>query len=301
MFIKYGFCGYAAPTPFFNRFVMNDGTVYPIDDPYLFAFTGINSPNHPIISNGQTVNITKNNVAEVHVRIPIEPINNLFCAQLFRLYQNPAGTLMDVELIYDESVEITIPNGYNDFFNAMFYGSNIRFPEDSKFTIPANITRIIGEGFCRSMFQNCTIQNFPNSFTFMPKLYNVSDTFCFAMFYNANFGPALPSGFNLPGIIEWDAGTSRNLQYCVSMFDSCTNLVGLPRNFKLTENAPPRSADSSIFAQMFINCTNLRNDLANGVMLYFPYPSTNCFGGTCPVTPTSPTAGSTVYVSMAEI
>lgn len=299
MFIKYGFCGYPGPTPFFNRMIMEDGTIHPIDDAYLFAFTGSTDLNHAFVSNGSRVSVVKDNVAEVHIRIPFLTTRTLFCYRLFASYSNPNGTLIDIEFEYDVSTEITIQDGYTDFMNQMFYLSNIIFPEDSNFTIPPNITRVYGINFCRSMFQGCTIQNFPRSFTLMPKLYWVAETFCYAMFLSSNFGTALPAGFNLPGIIEWE-DSAPYLNYCGAMFTNCTQLIGLPRNFKFTENTPPRQSQSDIYIQMFYNCSNLRPGTSDSVALHFPFQSIDCFGGTCPITPSSPTAGSTVYIQVAE-
>jgi len=95
---------------------------------------------------------------------------------------------------------------------------------------------------------------------------------------------SMPIGFNIPSGLP---SGSNSIGY--SWMD-CTSLTSMPAGFNIPSNW---TGDLPL---TWYNCTNLKAD-GYTEDIYFNTTSNNAFGGTCPITPDSPTAGSSVAVN----
>ncbi len=100
---------------------------------------------------------------------------------------------------------------------------------------------------------------------------------------------SMPVGFNLPTGITTVG--SNFLRFC---WYGCTSLSSMPSGFNLPTGIT--SAGSNFLNSCWYNCTLLNND-GYTEDIYFKYAASGAFGGTCPITPDSPTAGSRVAVN----
>jgi hypothetical protein len=74
-------------------------------------------------------------------------------------------------------------------------------------------------------------------------------------------------------------------------------LTSMPSGFNLPTDIT--SVGDDFLYYCWYNCTLLKAD-GYTEDIYFKYASSNTFGGTCPITPDSPTAGSSVAVNRPQ-
>ena len=103
---------------------------------------------------------------------------------------------------------------------------------------------------------------------------------------------SMPVGFNLPTGI-----TTIGSFFIYGTWNNCTSLTSMPSGFNIPSGIT--TAGFSPFYQTWYNCTLLKAD-GYTENIDFDYASTDTFGGTCPITPDSPTAGSSVAVNRPQ-
>lgn len=317
MLPKYGECNwpdYPYP-PFNNHIVGADGAEVKIDDPAAFALAGTNTASIRFMSNEMQISYAKDNIAEIHLRIPVEGASaSNFCQYLFAQYTNCT--------VFDFLFEGEITEVGDNFCYYMFSGTTqlTRSMLNSELNLPQDIITA-GDGFCYSMFRGTSLEGLPSEFNLPQELETVGNQ-CFQyMFRNTTLTSGLPSGFNIsPKITTCGANFCSGMltqsqivllpssftcpQMIIntgsgmytSMFEGCSNLIGLPIGFRLSKDNGWTDV-SVYYNQAFYDCSSLALGTTPGdPILQFEYNANSCFGGSCPVTPITPTAGTAVQI-----
>ena len=224
-----------------------------------------------------------------------------------------------------------VTNLTNNFLRSMFR-SNLNVVNPTVDLSGLNNVTIVGTAFCQDMFQGCTsLTHFNNEFNLPENITHIAtvfgNSFCRNMFLSCLNLTILPDNFNLPQTINYVAGGN----FCTSMFQSCSSLTKLPTNFSLKLSITfcgsgfcslmfsgcsllssinsnfelpniVTLVGASFMNNAFQNCTNLTSDSPSENLAFPPNPTSTsayavgCFGGTCPITPDSPTPLSSVPI-----
>ena len=148
----------------------------------------------------------------------------------------------------------------------------------------------IGNCFLVSLFRGCTsLTSLPSDFNLPTNITSTGDGFLYTCFSNCTSLTSMPSGFNLPTGITSIGGTF--LGFCWS---GCTGLTSMPMGFNMPTGIT--SSGTNFLYRCWYDCTLLKAD-GYTEDIYFKDAATDAFGGTCPITPDSPTAGSSVAVN----
>jgi hypothetical protein len=151
----------------------------------------------------------------------------------------------------------------------------------------------VGNNFLYSCWYGCTsLTSMPVGFNLPTGIKTAGSFFLYSCWYNCKALTSMPSGFNLPTGIT----TVGNffLRYC---WYSCTSLTSMPSGFNLPTGI--KTAGNYFLDYCWYGCTLLKAD-GYTENIDFDYASTNTFGGTCPISPDSPTAGSSVAVNRPQ-
>lgn len=175
----------------------------------------------------------------------------------------------------------------NYFLGYFFYGcSNLE--SFSNFNLPSNITTV-GTHFIYSFCLGCTsLTSMPVGFNIPQGITTIGDSFMQQCWQSSGI-VSMPSGFNLPSGI-----TNAKNNFCSLCWFLCADLVSMPAGFNIPSGIT--SVGSNFFNQSWSGCTLLKSD-GYTEDIDFDYDATNTFAGTCPITPDSPTAGSSVAVN----
>ena len=190
----------------------------------------------------------------------------------------------------------------------------------SGFNLPTDITSV-GSYFLSNCWRDCTsLSSMPSGFNLPTGITSVGNYFLYFCWYGCTSLSSMPSGFNLPTGI-----TSVGSYFLSNCWQNCTSLISMPSGFNLPTGIT--SVGSYFLYFCWYGCTSLSSmpsgfNLPTGITsvgnyflsycwydcallkadgytedIYFPYSSNQTFGGTCPITPDSPTAGSSVAVN----
>ena len=151
----------------------------------------------------------------------------------------------------------------------------------------------VGYYFLAFCWYNCTsLSSMPSGFNLPTGITTVGYNFLYGCWYNCKSLTSMPSGFNLPTGI-----TTVGSDFLRECWRDCTSLSSMPSGFNLPTGIT--TVGSDFLYRCWYNCTLLNND-GYTEDIYFKYASSNTFGGTCPITPDSPTAGSSVAVNRPQ-
>jgi hypothetical protein len=175
----------------------------------------------------------------------------------------------------------------NEFMQFAFSGCSKLTTMGLGFNLPINLTTV-GENFVRNCWYNCTsLTSMPAGFNLPTGITSVGNSFCFGAWQNCTSLTSMPFGFNTPQGI-----TSANymLQNC---WQGCTKLASIPIGFNTPSGL---TSGSGNFSGTWYDCSSLKAD-GYTENIYFPYSSNQTFGGSCPITPDSPSSGTSVAVN----
>ncbi len=176
----------------------------------------------------------------------------------------------------------------NSFLSFCWHSCSNLTSMPAGFNLPTGITSV-GSDFLGGCWQNCSsLSSMPSGFNIPTGITSVGNSFLSGCWYVCSSLSSMPAGFNLPTGIT-SVGNSF-LSFC---WHSCSNLTSMPAGFNLPTGIT--SVGSDFLGYCWYNCTLLKAD-GYTENIYFARNSTNTFGGTCPITPDSPTAGSSVAV-----
>jgi hypothetical protein len=208
----------------------------------------------------------------------------------------------------------------NYFLYSCWYGCTSLSSMPSGFNLPTGITSV-GDRFLSNCWHGCTsLSSMPTGFNLPTGITTVGNLFLYYCWYNCTSLTSMPSGFNIPAGI-----TTVGSDFLSSCWYNCTSLTSMPSGFNIP--AGITTVGSFFLAYCWYNCTALSSmpsgfNLPTGITsagdyflfvcwydctalkadgytenIYFKYAASNAFGGTCPITPDSPTAGSSVAVN----
>ena len=190
----------------------------------------------------------------------------------------------------ETSLGTTVGNCF--LFNCWYHCASIT-SMPAGFNIPTGITTV-GDSFLSGCWGNCTsLTSMPAGFNIPTGITSVGRWFLDNCWSSCSSLTSMPSGFNLPTGI-----TTVGNQFLNFCWANCTSLTTMPSGFNLPTGIT--SVGSGFLEQCWYNCTLLNAD-GYTENIYFPYNSTNTFGGTCPITPDIPTAGSSVAVNRLQV
>ena len=157
------------------------------------------------------------------------------------------------------------------------------------FNLPTGITSV-GGNFLYYCWCDCTsLTSMPSGFNLPTGITSVGSGFLYQCWRDCTSLSSMPSGFNLPTGI-----TTVGSDFLYSCWDGCTSLTSMPSGFNLPTGIT--SVGGNFLAYCWYDCTLLKAD-GYTENIDFPYSASDAFGGTCPITPDSPTAGSSVAVN----
>ncbi len=148
----------------------------------------------------------------------------------------------------------------------------------------------VGNNFLRSCWRGCTsLTSMPSGFNIPTGITSVGDSFLYYCWRDCTSLTSMPSGFNIPTGI-----TTVGNNFLASCWQNCISLSSMPAGFNLPTGIT--SVGNYFLSTCWYDCTLLNAD-GYTENRDFPYSASNAFGGTCPITPNSPTAGSSVAVN----
>jgi hypothetical protein len=186
--------------------------------------------------------------------------------------------------------EATLGTTVGNYFLAYcWYGCSSLTSMPSGFNLPTGITSV-GYYFLNYCWEGClSLTSMPSGFNLPTGITTVGNSFLGSCWRNCSSLSSMPSGFNIPTGIT--SVGHYFLNYC---WEGCLSLTSMPSGFNLPTGIT--SVGYYFLNNCWYNCTLLKADNYTE-NLYFKYASTNTFGGTCPITPDSPSADSYVAVN----
>jgi len=152
----------------------------------------------------------------------------------------------------------------------------------------------VGNYFLCGCWNNCTsLTSMPAGFNLPTGITSVGGSFLSSCWRYCTKLTSMPSGFNLPTEI-----TSVGGSFLSSCWENCTSLSSMPSGFNLPTGITS-GVDGFFLFWCWCNCTLLNAD-GYTEDIDFEYGATSAFGGTCPIKPDSPTAGSSVAVNRSK-
>ena len=193
----------------------------------------------------------------------------------------------------------SMPSGFNlptgitsvgsDFLGSCWRGCTSLSSMPSGFNLPTGITSV-GGYFLYGCWRYCaSLSSMPSGFNLPTGITTVGNYFVAYCWYGCTSLTSMPAGFNIPTEI-----TSVGSHFLYSCWRDCTSLSSMPAGFNLPTGIT--SVGSAFLGYCWYNCKLLKAD-GYTEDIYFKYAATDAFGGTCPITPDSPTAGSSVAVN----
>ena len=204
------------------------------------------------------------------------------------------------QMVVDSTGEWEVANNWNKSGNNCLTHSYYGITAINKCTdVYFNKTSLgatVGDYFLHLCWYNCTsLSSMPAGFNLPTGITTVGDGFLEGCWFGCTSLTSMPSGFNLPTGI-----TSVGSNFLVGCWYNCTSLTSMPVGFNLPTGIT--SVGDSFLEGCWYNCTLLKadgytEDIAFPNVTGTRYYATNAFGGTCPITPNSPTPGSSVAVN----
>lgn len=156
------------------------------------------------------------------------------------------------------------------------------------FNLPINL-ETVGKDFLRLCFNNCSkLTSMPSGFNLPTGITSVGNDFISQCWSNCTSLTSMPFGFNIPSGI-----TDLKSQFLYGTWRACTSLSSIPLGFMLPSGV---TSGTNVLTDTWYNCKALKAD-GYTENIYFKYAAQNTFGGTCPISPDSPSAGSSVAVN----
>jgi hypothetical protein len=181
----------------------------------------------------------------------------------------------------------------NYFLYQCWYNCTSLSSMPAGFNLPTGITSV-GDSFLQSCWYGCTsLTSMPSGFNLPTGITSVGSYFLYGCWRNCTYLSSMPSGFNLPSEI-----TSVGNSFLANCWHGCTSLSSMPSGFNLPSEIT--SVGYWFLDFCWYNCTSLKAD-GYTENIDFKYAASNAFGGTCPITPDSPTAGSSVAVNRPTV
>ena len=147
----------------------------------------------------------------------------------------------------------------------------------------------VGNHFLYNCWRGCSsLTSMPVGFNLPTGITNAGSNFLTYCWYGCTALTSMPAGFNLPTGI-----TSVGNDFLYQCWMGCTSLSSMPSGFNLPTGI---TASPGFLTYCWYDCTLLNAD-GYTEDIYFKYAAYNAFGGTCPITPDSPKAGSSVAVN----
>ena len=152
----------------------------------------------------------------------------------------------------------------------------------------------VGNFFLSLAWKLCTsLTSMPNWFGFPQGITSVGARFLSSTWTLCTSLTSIPSWFNLPqGITSVDDGFLSNT------WASCTSLTSIPSWFNIPQGLT--SIRNVALYWTWFNCKSLTSDLPaeplNFPNVSWPNYASNCFWGSCPISPDTPTPWSSVMV-----
>jgi len=181
----------------------------------------------------------------------------------------------------------------NDCLTHSYYGITAINKCTDVYFNETSLGATIGNNFLFQCWRECTsLSSMPTGFNLPTEITTVGDRFLYYCWYGCTSLTSMPVGFNLPTGI-----TTVGRLFLGSCWDGCTSLSSMPSGFNLPTGIT--SAGRDFLNYCWHNCTLLKAD-GYTENIDFKYNTYNTFGGTCPITPDSPTAGSSVAVNRPQ-
>jgi hypothetical protein len=198
------------------------------------------------------------------------------------------------QMVVDSTGEWEVANNWNKSGNDCLTHSYYRITAINKCTsVYFNETSLgasVGNNFLYNCWYGCTnLTSMPEGFNIPTGITTVGSNFLRASWQFCTSLTSMPSGFNIPTGI-----TIVGSSFLETSWLSCESLTSMPVGFNLPTGIT--TAGGSFLYRCWYNCTLLKAD-GYTEDIDFPYNSSDAFGGTCPITPDSPTAGSSVAVN----
>jgi hypothetical protein len=196
-----------------------------------------------------------------------------------------------------------IPTGITsvggDFLNSCWRGCTSLSSMPAGFNIPTGITGVVGVGFLYRCWESCTsLTSMPVGFNLPTGITSVGSGFLSYCWQNCTSLSSMPSGFNIPTGI-----TTVGDYFLSNCWRNCTSLTSMPSGFNLPSGITTVGIDFLFYC--WYDCTLLK---ADGYTENIDFPdvsrvgyASDAFGGTCPISPDSPTAGSSVAVNRLKV
>jgi hypothetical protein len=181
----------------------------------------------------------------------------------------------------------------NDCLTHSYYGITAIDKCTDVYFNEATLGTTVGNYFLCFCWFGCTsLSSMPSGFNLPTGITSVGSSFLAYCWNNCTSLSSMPSGFNLPTGI-----TSVGSSFLYECWYGCTALTSMPSGFNIPTGIT--TVGSNFLSNCWYNCTLLKAD-GYTENIYFKYAASNTFGGTCPITPDSPTAGSSVAVNRPQ-
>jgi hypothetical protein len=181
----------------------------------------------------------------------------------------------------------------NDCLTHSYYGITAIDKCTDVYFNETSLGATVGDCFLYACWRGCTsLNSMPVGFNLPTGITSVGGSFLYQCWYNCTSLNSMPVGFNLPTGI-----TSVGGSFLYACWLGCTSLTSMPVGFNLPTGIT--SVGGSFLQYCWYNCKALKAD-GYTEDIYFKYAADNAFGGSCPITPDSPTAGSSVAVNRPQ-
>jgi hypothetical protein len=198
------------------------------------------------------------------------------------------------QMVVDSTGEWEVANNWNkngnDCLTHSYYGITAIDKCTDVYFNETSLGTTVGNYFLYACWRDCTsLSSMPSGFNLPTGITSVGNYFLGSCWFGCSKLTSMPSGFNLPTGI-----TTVGNNFLYSCWNGCASLSSMPVGFNLPTGIT--SVGGSFLGYCWYNCTSLKAD-GYTEDIDFDYAATNAFGGTCPITPDSPTAGSSVAVN----
>ena len=186
--------------------------------------------------------------------------------------------------------ETSLGTNCGNFFLAQcWYGCTSLTSMSVGFNLPTGITTV-GDNFLAQCWYGCTsLTSMPVGFNLPTGITTAAYSFIYETWKNCSKLTSMPDGFNFP-----TGMTTINDYSFQSCWENCYALTSMPSGF----NIPSGVTSTYLCRWCWNNCTALDNDDYTEDIT-FRFYSTDAFGGTCPITPSTPAGTTTTPVNVA--
>ena len=202
------------------------------------------------------------------------------------------------QMVVDSTGEWEVANNWtksgNDCLTHSYYGITAINSCTSVYFNETSLGTTVGNYFLYFCWLACTsLTSMPVGFNLPTGITTVGSGFLYSCWESCISLTSMPYGFNIPTGI-----TTVGDYFLYSCWYSCTSLTSMPSGFNLPTGIT--TVGNNFLSTCWYNCTLLKAD-GYTENIHFGYASTSTFGGTCPITPDSPTAGSNVAVNRQQV